>query len=446
MSCRAFSFASFLYSLTVGLAAFDAEGLDETARKVACNGDAEFDIGAAMKCIAETQLDRMPEVPAPMGAEFLRARPLSACEVWFSYERERCHRGQAALKAIEQFVDNRGFAGHLLDFFTGKEQLPFRINYDNQRARRSKWLRLLVGDNGFERVTKVDSYRQEVNDATLVQLSALTGLEELDLVNANFTDDGLAVLKPLKNLQRLYLSDRALTDRGIAQLSGPTGLRSLKEVDLLDTKVTGSGFAGLCQLEAIRISYSPITDEGLRAICGISGLQSLRLSETRITDDGLKELRRLSRLKFLSIGELSDDGISDAGIVYLRELQQLELLSLTSNRITDAAAADIAKLHRLKHLSILSDQVTDRALAGLAPMSALESLFLTSPMITDDGLEQLTRIKSLQHLDVFSPNVTRAGIEKLRESLPKLRLSNFHSPVGYEDRTNKTDDAEESSD
>lgn len=302
MSHHILKLVSALSAVLIGLTAFDARAIDVPGLRATCNSD-DSSIWDAPKKIAATKLYALPDVVPPLAAELIRAKPLSACGIWVIYERERCGRGQAGLKAIEKLVDKRAFLRRLVeDLIEDKQYLPFEITYNKQHPHRSKWLRILFGDNAFERATAIHSYRQEVDDATLCELAALTGLEQLDLVNADITDDGLLVLFPLKRLRRLYVSSRSITDRGIAHLSG---LMTLKEVSLLDTKVTGTGFVGLCQLDEIQVSYSQINDDGIRAICGIKGLQSLHVTETQITDEGLKELPRLTNLRFLDVESIS---------------------------------------------------------------------------------------------------------------------------------------------
>jgi hypothetical protein len=59
---------------------------------------------------------------------------------------------------------------------------------------------------------------QDVTDATLAQLSGLTGLQRLELIGAKITDDGLLHLKALPNLKSLLLRRTAVTNAGVKKL------------------------------------------------------------------------------------------------------------------------------------------------------------------------------------------------------------------------------------
>lgn len=84
----------------------------------------------------------------------------------------------------------------------------------------------------------------EVDDAGLVCLKALTGLEQLYLGGVGVTDAGLAHLKALSGLRKLYLYDTAITDQGIELLRELTLLRQLT---VSDAKISETGLEGLRQ-------------------------------------------------------------------------------------------------------------------------------------------------------------------------------------------------------
>lgn len=84
----------------------------------------------------------------------------------------------------------------------------------------------------------------EADDAGLVCLKTLTGLEHLYLGGVGVTDAGLAHLKALTGLRKLYLYDTAITDQGIEALRELTLLRQLT---VSDAKISEAGLEELRQ-------------------------------------------------------------------------------------------------------------------------------------------------------------------------------------------------------
>lgn len=102
-------------------------------------------------------------------------------------------------------------------------------------------------------------YRFEANEQqfessefekALMQLSAFTQLEELELSGCSINDNGLVRLQVLPNLRRLNLSKCAgITDQSLGHLAALTGLEHL---DLAECSVTDAGLAFLMGLKNLR--------------------------------------------------------------------------------------------------------------------------------------------------------------------------------------------------
>jgi hypothetical protein len=107
-----------------------------------------------------------------------------------------------------------------------------------------------------------------VNDADLVNLSALGLLHRLYLNGTRVTDAGLAHVSQLSKLQWLDLSRTRVTDKGLAQLKGLTELRDLN------------------------LSATQVTNAGLVHLQGLKRLEGLWLSRTHVTAAGVAELRQ----------------------------------------------------------------------------------------------------------------------------------------------------------
>ena len=114
----------------------------------------------------------------------------------------------------------------------------------------------------LRQVRKLDLTGTELGD--LKPLTALAGLQSLDLGRTQITDAGLAHLSALTGLQFLNLMDTQITDAGLAHLSALTGLQELY------------------------LGGTQITDAGLAHLSALTGLQTLYLGGTQITDAGEK--------------------------------------------------------------------------------------------------------------------------------------------------------------
>jgi hypothetical protein len=91
----------------------------------------------------------------------------------------------------------------------------------------------------------------------------------------------------------LNLSFTRITDAGLKELAG---FKQLQALDLGETKITGAGLkelASLKQLQVLDLGFAKVTDAGLKGLAGLKQLQTLVLGDTKITDAGLKELAGL---------------------------------------------------------------------------------------------------------------------------------------------------------
>lgn len=87
----------------------------------------------------------------------------------------------------------------------------------------------------------------------------------------------------------------------------------------------------LSKVVELTLSYTPITDTGLKELSKLSGLTHIYLNETKITDEGLKELARFKQLKSIS---LQRTDITDAGVRQLLKLPNLIELDLRITGVT----------------------------------------------------------------------------------------------------------------
>jgi Leucine-rich repeat (LRR) protein len=139
----------------------------------------------------------------------------------------------------------------------------------------------------------------------------LESTSDLDLNDADISDDDLQLLSGNVTIRRLRLERNHLSDSGLTHLRG---LSELGVLDLTGNEITGSGFATLefRDLDSLKLDKTKVDDEGLKAIGHLTTLRSLSLEGTQITDAGLAELRRLQNLQFLYVSgsSVTADGIA----------------------------------------------------------------------------------------------------------------------------------------
>lgn len=164
--------------------------------------------------------------------------------------------------------------------------------------------------------------RHSVTDLGISFLSRLSLLSELDLTDyTGVTDHGVQQLSSLTRLKKLWLINTQVTDEGLPALSG---LVELQELGLDRTAVGSRGVARLVvclpHLEVLGLASTRVGDSVLRlGLIHCSQLQRLNLNHTRITNHGLRFLQRM-RLAHVS---LDSTGITQSGISSLMSCANL---------------------------------------------------------------------------------------------------------------------------
>jgi hypothetical protein len=181
----------------------------------------------------------------------------------------------------------------------------------------SGYKQLIFNNLGIDFVETIVAVRvRNPDEALLATFEKLHSLRVLELIiSQSVGDDGLARISRLKHLERLVLYYSPITDEGLAQLSGMTQLRSLS------------------------IVMSPtIGDAGVRHLRGLTHLIRLNVGYSKITNAGLREFREMTELEDLYlVGTLIDD----AGLVYLQQLPALKTVDLRATKVTKEGVAKL---------------------------------------------------------------------------------------------------------
>ena len=134
----------------------------------------------------------------------------------------------------------------------------------------------------------------------------------------------LLLLAPLAGQQLLNERDKAIARikewGGKVQVDGKRPGSPVISVDLSHVKVadiTLETLNVLPTLEQLALRNTPVTDDGIIKVQGLTHLEVLELSQTQITDKGVAQLQRFPRLRKL---DLSGTQVSDEAMRHLTKL------------------------------------------------------------------------------------------------------------------------------
>jgi beta-lactamase regulating signal transducer with metallopeptidase domain/Leucine-rich repeat (LRR) protein len=320
--------------------------------------------------------------------------------------------------------------------------------------------------NGYGYVVKIEdqtnavsiSIGEKADDELLAKLKTLAKLRELEIeATKTITPQGLAHLAELPALEKLklYAVNEGDDRLGDAALKAAAQIQTLRDISVEESGVTDDGaraLEGMSQLTALSLRGNSLTDAGLKYLAGLTNLQQLDLSQTmwvrshmEITDEGLANLSNLTKLQSLSIGGLGK--VTDVGLKHLSRLTELrnltfagsavtsqnisfshlQSLDFSGSQVTDATLDNIGQYHELQRLSLRYTSVTDAGLARIAGLTELRQLSLDSRVITDTGIAQLRALPKLEYLWLRATEVSDASLRSLAEIKSLTRLDLFGS-------------------
>jgi hypothetical protein len=187
------------------------------------------------------------------------------------------------------------------------------------------WLRNLFGDDFFRTVMCVRLDNRHIADSDFARLADFSKLSALCL-------DGTRIVRQAG-------SESPIQDQDLAALEG---LTRLEHLDLRNSQVSGSSLlhclGGLKQIRHLELSDTHVDDEALQWIGARADLEYLAIDGTRITDNGLASLRGCRNLQTLDIGNTD---VSDAGLKFLEILSKLQAVRIDKTRATSAGVGEL---------------------------------------------------------------------------------------------------------
>ena len=307
---------------------------------------------------------------------------------WFAVKMQQAKKQREMIETIEK-------EGHLL------------ADYDESSSPFLRLFAYLFGKDfcyGINNIY-VDDTATDADLKSLTEISCFIKLSSCR--NVSITDDRLLNLQGLSNLKSLELiQNNNITDAGLVHLKS------------------------LGQLEELNLSWTKITDDGLKELNDMQNLRTLILCGTSVTGKGFVNCKGLSHLKHL---DLSVTKGTDSGLGGLESLRNIQKLELSNTDISDAGLVHVTKMTNLYYLDLINTKITDNGLRQLKDLQNLRRLILTGTNISDVGLIHLKGLKQLDKLVIDKTHVTDEGIRDLRKALPKLNIYREYNITSYHD-------------
>lgn len=157
--------------------------------------------------------------------------------------------------------------------------------------------------------------RDLFGDAEPRLLQHLATVQELNLFQTEFRDEGAKLFKYFPNLKRVPMGFTHITDAGLMQLKQ---FGTLEYVGIRGDRITDAGLVHLqaLPLTGLNLNDTKVTDASLALLKTMSRMQMLYLSRTPITDRGLDHLHGLSELRYLELAEVN---VSEEALTRLRQ-------------------------------------------------------------------------------------------------------------------------------
>lgn len=142
-----------------------------------------------------------------------------------------------------------------------------------------------------------------------------------------------------------------------------------------------------------------LSPEDFRMIARSKTVQILELRRATVTDDGLRAIAGMSQLEGISV---NGEGVTDAGIKALATCRLLDHVSLVrTKKVTDAGVKELAALPKLEVLQLTDLNLDGSAFAAFAGSQTLTEVALDDvDGLTDEGVMHLADLTNLTELTI----------------------------------------------
>lgn len=270
-------------------------------------------------------------------------------------------------------------------------------------------------------ITELDLRGSEtaLSNAGLMLVAELPNLQSLNLAGRAATAEAVAAIGGKTMLRELDLTGSALSPDVISVLHTLSHLQNLN----LDG-TAGGDFAvravASLPLESLSLLDNPLSDAGLQEIGKIRTLKDLNVGRTRVTGAGFKALKNLDLVKL----NASETMFGVEGLIHLRGMKSLEELHLSSASVVEQPKAKVfTTMPNLRILILGGNQISGPGMHELFKgMKNLEELHLYRTKVNDYGLSALVTCRNLKLVNVQETLCTIGGAQELKKRLPECTI------------------------
>ena len=256
----------------------------------------------------------------------------------------------------------------------------------------------------------LDLHDTQVTDEGITHLGVLRHLRELNLSQTSISGSGFAALSSLRELEKLDLHHSAFTDEGARDLSA---LSSVRVLNLTQTKIRDNGLrclASMRKLEELELALTDVSDDGVRHLASLPSLRSLNLIGTKVCGEAFADFNSVGALESLSVGQTP---FTDDSMWFLEAMRSLRFLDLSDTKVSDGGIVCLSSLARLEQLYLKGTDVGDASLHYLAGLRNLKCLSLANTRVTDEGIDMLRSLDSLHTVSLAECAISDAGLIRL---------------------------------
>lgn len=175
----------------------------------------------------------------------------------------------------------------------------------------------------------------------------------------------------------------------------------------------------LQHLRGIGLSYTNVTDVGVRLLGKCQSLENLLLYSTGVGDAGLETVVRLPRLEELIV---SVTEITNKTLAGLSDSRNLKILNMKDTAITGEGLEHLAGLPRLIDIDLRGCSIGDTDIPRLLKLTKLRALYLDKTVVSEQGLSQLAELPELRYLQVWGAEISESAAARLRQLMPNCQI------------------------